>query len=516
MSVRSFRLGPGGARPVHRLGKYTLTGVLGEGAMGIVYKALDPHINRTVAIKTVRRDAVEATSPDVSATVRFRNEAQAAGRLSHPHIVPIYEYGVDGHEAYIVMEFVDGQPLTRYIAGGRLWPIHDVLGAMVQLLDALHYAHQQGVLHRDIKPANIILDQAGRLKITDFGIARIDSIELTQKSSVVGSPGYMAPERYMGDTPGRGVDVFSCGVLLYVLLTGESPFPGAMDAAMYKILYTEPVPPSRVPSSPRPVPECYDAIVARALAKQPQDRYATALAFRDALLASATGPVPTLLSAASVQSWIDPADRDGKGGAPEPAAPDAAPPGPASPPAFSTTQGMHSTLPPTGWDTDALDKLHLLLAAHLGPIAKVVVRRTARDCHDMADLVMRLADETLAPADRKLFLAQAVRAFPHAQLPEPSVFPPSQHGPGSSQFGDADATRAVAATGGTPLTPAVVEQATRLLTRHIGPIATLLARQAAAGTRTREQFFALLAERAADTVDPQVLLEELANLKPGA
>jgi serine/threonine protein kinase len=511
MSARSFRLGPGGGRPVHRLGKYTLTGVLGEGAMGIVYKAIDPHINRTVAIKTVRRGAVADFSPDDSATVRFRNEAQAAGRLSHPHIVPVYEYGLDGDEAFIVMEFVDGQPLTRYIGNGRFWPMEDVLCLMAQLLDGLHYAHQQGVLHRDIKPANLILANSGRIRITDFGIARIDSIELTQKSSVVGSPGYMAPERYAGETPGRGVDVFSCGVLLYVLLTGEAPFPGSMDAAMYKILYTEPQPPSHAQG--RTVPLCYDAIVARALAKRPEDRYATALEFREALLGTLPGPVRALVSPASVESWIDsdittataPAD------AAAPPAAGAMQPSPGAATTFPDTH-LHSTLPPTGWDNDALDKLHALLAAHLGPIAKVVVRRTARHCSDLAELVQSLADETLAPADRKLFLHQAAKAFPGAHLPEPSGFlPSSRFGPGS-QFADQDATRALPATG-TPLTPAMVEQATRLLAGHIGPIASLLARQAAASTHTQEQFFALLAERAADTVDPEKLLEQLARLK---
>ncbi|MGS0755303.1 serine/threonine-protein kinase [Roseateles sp. GG27B] len=219
-------------------GKYAVTGLLGEGAMGVVYKAFDPGIGRAVAIKTIRR----GLDGDTSLADRFANEARAVGRMNHPGIVSIYELGQTDDTAFIVMEYVEGRDLSRLLAASAALPEAYLLKLMLQLLDALEYAHARGVWHRDIKPANLIVTSEGQLKITDFGIARIESAAITQVVSTIGTPGYMAPEQYIGEQFDHRVDVFAAGVLLYRLLTGKAPFAGTGESVMYHIMHTQPQP----------------------------------------------------------------------------------------------------------------------------------------------------------------------------------------------------------------------------------------------------------------------------------
>src|SRR5438105_3599391 len=282
-----------------RLGKYPITGVLGEGAMGVVYKGFDPGIQRPVAIKTIRRQLVNDEDA-ASFAARFRNEAQAVGRMSHPGIVAIYEYGEEGDTTYIAMEFVEGRNLSQILAATPLLLEADILRVMDQLLDALDCAHRHGVWHRDIKPANLIITGRGQVKVTDFGIARIESLALTQVTSVIGTPGYMAPEQYTGTKLDHRVDIFAAGVILYRMLAGKPPFTGSPETVMYKIINENPVPPSSVVPSDHARPSDYDAVVAKALAKSPAQRFNSAAEFRQALAqaASAAGTAyePTLVT----------------------------------------------------------------------------------------------------------------------------------------------------------------------------------------------------------------------------
>ncbi|HKE92872.1 MAG TPA: serine/threonine-protein kinase, partial [Povalibacter sp.] len=181
------------SRP-QRLGKYQIRSVLGRGAMGVVYKAFDPDIRRTIAIKTFGRAASAGDSREQLFTGRFRTEAQAAGKLMHPGIVQVYEYGEQPDFAYIAMEFVEGSSLREYMTHDASFSEHDMVSLMVQLLDALAHAHANGVWHRDIKPANLLIASDGRLKIADFGISRHEHSELTQVGVIMGTPGYMPPE----------------------------------------------------------------------------------------------------------------------------------------------------------------------------------------------------------------------------------------------------------------------------------------------------------------------------------
>src|SRR5512139_2436913 len=248
-----------------RLGKYPITGVLGKGAMGVVYKGFDPVINRPVAIKTIHKALIGQDLSGSSTTARFKNEARAVGRMAHPGIVAIYEYGEDAETAYIAMEYVEGRTLSQILHGTPRPPECDILTLMDQLLAALECAHRHGVWHRDIKPANLLITNSGQLKVTDFGIARIESVVLTQITSTIGTPGYMAPEQYIGENVDHRIDIFAAGAILYGMLVGHPPFQGSAESVMYKVVNDHPVPPSKVPDAGRP--EFYDAIIARALAK---------------------------------------------------------------------------------------------------------------------------------------------------------------------------------------------------------------------------------------------------------
>ncbi len=276
------------SRPSH-LGKYEITELLGEGAMGVVYKGFDPDIRRPVALKTIRRQLTDGSDFAATIAARFRNEAQAAGRLAHPGIVGVYEYGEDGEVAYIAMEFVEGRSVASYLSSQVRFTDEDIPGLMTQLLDALGHAHAQGVCHRDIKPANVILSRGGTLKIADFGIARLDDGGLTRASTMIGTPAYMAPEQFVGNTVDARADLYSAGVLLYVLLAGRPPFTGAAESLMYKVVHEMPVPPSQIDGVLRP--PFYDAIIATALAKSPDDRYPSAGAFKQALIRAIGQPI---------------------------------------------------------------------------------------------------------------------------------------------------------------------------------------------------------------------------------
>ena len=263
-----------------KLGKYQIKRELGSGAMGVVYEAFDPLIERTVALKTIRKSLIDQ-SENQEFVLRFKREAQAAGRLTHPNIVSVYDYSEDQELAFIAMEFVQGKTLKDYFDENIRFEIKDVIHIVSQLLDALAYSHKQGVIHRDIKPANIILMADKSIKVADFGIARIESSQLTQTGAVLGTAQYMSPEQFEGHAIDNRSDLFSVGVVLYQLLTGEKPFDGASTTTiMYKVLTAEPPLPSKLNIH---ISSNLDAVVKKALAKRPDDRFQSGAEFVNAL-----------------------------------------------------------------------------------------------------------------------------------------------------------------------------------------------------------------------------------------
>lgn len=262
-----------------KLGKYEIKRELGRGAMGIVYEGFDPFIERIVAIKTIQKSLIDQSEAQ-DVLNRFRREAQASGRLTHPNIVSIYEYGEEGDVAFIAMEFITGKELKEYFDKAQRFPIKEGVNIMLQLLDALEYSHERGVVHRDIKPSNIIITKDNQIKVVDFGIARIESSDLTQVGMVLGTPAYMSPEQFKGLVADRRSDIYSTGVILYQFLTGARPFIGNPTTLMHKVLSQAPVPPSEL--NPE-VSERLNDVVKKAMSKEPEDRFQTAAEFKRAL-----------------------------------------------------------------------------------------------------------------------------------------------------------------------------------------------------------------------------------------
>ncbi len=257
------------------LGRYVLQEEVGRGSMGTVLKASDPMIERTVAIKMI--NALQIQDGSIEPRRRFLREAKAAGRLSHPCIVTIYDVGEFEDIAYIVMELLEGRSLKDVLDHGEPISLATAVQIILQTADALGFAHKQGVVHRDIKPGNLMLTKQGLVKITDFGIARIDQMSRTRTGVVIGSPRYMSPEQVSGKKADGRSDVFSLGIVLYELLTGVAPFdaprPDDFLTLMQNIVSKEPEPASRL--NPE-VPTALDAVIDRALRKNPAERYATA------------------------------------------------------------------------------------------------------------------------------------------------------------------------------------------------------------------------------------------------
>ncbi len=255
------------------LGRYELLAELGKGAMGVVYRANDPLLDRQVAIKTVSMSLDPQEMAEYEG--RFFQEAKAVGSLNHPNIVTVYDVGKSGNLAYMAMEFLQGEELRSLMATGQPLAVTRAVDIAAQVAEGLAYAHQNGVVHRDVKPANIMLSVTGRCKITDFGIARMRSAEVkTQTGIVLGSPRYMSPEQVAGKRAEPRSDIFSLGVILHEMLTGKPPFTGEdVTSVMFQIMNLVPPPPSSINAR---VPEVLDFIVAKAIAKVLDDRYAGA------------------------------------------------------------------------------------------------------------------------------------------------------------------------------------------------------------------------------------------------
>jgi eukaryotic-like serine/threonine-protein kinase len=259
-------------RQARRFGRYEIVAELGRGAVGVVYQARDPQIDRMVALKTIMLPGLDPKEEE-EYRQRFLVEAQAAGRLQHPGIVTIFDVGEDPekHDPYIVLEYVTGQSLNQLLLREKKLPLRIALQLAEEIADALDYAHTQGVVHRDIKPANILITEDGHAKIADFGIAKLNLAQFTLPGRVLGTPAYMAPEQLSGEPADGRSDLFSLGVLLYAMVTGHSAFHGnSATTVCFKVVNREPVPASAFDLG---LPPELDAVISRAMAKDPAQRY---------------------------------------------------------------------------------------------------------------------------------------------------------------------------------------------------------------------------------------------------
>ena len=395
--------------------------------MGLVYRAHDPELDRQVAIKLVRADLLEDQSRD-DFLARFRREAQAAARCAHPKIVAVYDYAVHEGQPFIAMELVDGQSLSKRLASGPPFAAAEAIDVTLQLLEALAAAHAAGIVHRDVKPANILLAHDGAVKVTDFGIARLNRSNLTRIGSMIGTLSYMSPEQCRGESVDGRADLFATGAVLHEMLTGVKAFPGSSETEVMQRLLFQP-PAALEPRDPR-ITAPLATVVARALEKNPQDRYASAREMATALVAAAVAAAPaddagTVMMASPFGVPGSPVSLPiaSRGAPSREAAPQAAPPvppalpgnpNPAASPAAErpatvwTASGTSSTgygLIPAADAASAQREL----AFFLGPIASVLVRRTAQKVATTHELWDALAAHIERAPDRAAFLRKRPR-----------------------------------------------------------------------------------------------------------
>lgn len=283
--------------PPNVIGRYEIVEELGKGAMGSVFKARDPVMGRIVAIKTIHASALNGEQSH-EYRARFEREARASAVLAHPGIVPIFDVGEHEGAPFLVMEFVEGRTLERAMRKGERFTLDRVCEIGQQIAEALDYAHRQGVIHRDVKPANILLTSrevygSERPRITDFGIAKLAQSELTTTGQLLGTPAFMPPEQFTGASIDGRADLFSLGVILYSMATGEQPFGGeTVTAVSYKVVHTEPIPPAKLNPA---IPAALETVILKCLAKNPTDRYQTGDELAQDLAALRTHPQATLI-----------------------------------------------------------------------------------------------------------------------------------------------------------------------------------------------------------------------------
>ena len=484
---------------IKKLGKYEITGVLGKGGMGTVYQGVDPIIERTVALKTIRKELLEDGQGE-GMVERFKNEARAAGRLNHPGIVAIYDYGEDEDVSFIAMEYVNGCGLNEFFReNNKKIPLGDVISIMLQLLAALDYAHEQGVIHRDVKAANLLITSDGKLKITDFGIARLDTSNLTMVGSIIGTPNSMAPEQFMGLLADRRSDVFSAGVVFYEMLTGQRPFVGNMESMASKVCYEVEAPPSSINPD---LPHAFDVVSAKSLTKLQDDRYPTARHFSEAIQKAYEGTFQSpasmtvsdqtvVLTAQAVQANMAAmrakaeraaASRSGAGPGQQTSAP---------------APGTQSMI--TSWHENTLKDVERQLAAHIGPMAKIIVRKAASATADVHELYTMLATNLDSEGARREFLGGLTRL---------GVTPPPT-GAGSGTGGTRVLTNTKLAGSIEPLSQQTIDTASRQLAKYIGPIASVMVKKAARQATSTQVFYALLADNITNLGDREKFFKDV-------
>jgi eukaryotic-like serine/threonine-protein kinase len=444
-----------------RIGRYIVENLVGIGGMGQIFKAHDPDIGRPVAIKLISTELMSGIAR-ADYIKRFRREAQAAARCAHPNIVAIYDFALHEGQPFIAMEFVHGASLRQALDAAPVMAIPDAVRIMLQVLDALSSAHDQGVVHQDVKPANIMLTPDMRVKVADFGISRFFNAEVTITTSSMGTPNYMSPEQCRGGPVDGRSDLFAAGATLFEMVAGERAFPGRNMAEVTHRIQNEPL--SMLPAPVRAVAPRLQLVLERAMGKQPEDRFDTGYEMAEALRqvfgsrgdekeeSTRVSPMPV---AGVVSSQKAPAD---------------------------ARPGTEPRL-----DADTLQALEHKLTNHVGPIARILVRTTAGRSRSIADLCSQLALTIADGAEREQFRREVDHLI---RARAPAI--------------DGAAPPAGRTTRGDRLPEYELERVQEVLAQYVGPIARVLVRRATADASSLEALWLSLsnhidspAERAA-------------------
>ncbi len=464
-----------------RVGKYRVDGIIGRGAVGIVYRGHDEQIDRPLAIKTLRHDVLTNVADRDNLLQRFAAEARSAGRCLHPNIVTVFDYVEQGGSPFIIMEHVDAGTLENVISSGTILPLRQVGEIMAQLLFALDHAHSKGVVHRDVKPANILCPSATSIKVTDFGVARFDALGLTNPNGIgaIGTPNYMSPEQFLGRPVDGRADLFSAGVILFQLLAGAKPFVANDIAELMRKLLNESPPHI---STLRPGSwEQLNGVVQHALARNPDDRFQNAGEFIDALNAAieatASDNQPPLdLTKISTETAASSGagSHSGRGLTTGPT--DQA----------DLSQTMSAKLMPS-----TLGAVEAALAKSIGPIARVVVRKASLQSTDPDMLLTSLSDQIPIESEASKFRKEAEQSIR------------ADHGVAAVQL---DAL----------ISSTDVQVASEALVPLVGPVAGVLAKRLAQTAIGHEDFYRRLAESIPDTDQRAVFLAKMQKHMPGA
>lgn len=448
------------------LGKYRIERLLGRGAMGTVYQALDPDIQRRVAIKVLHPHLLD-TSQGAALRERFRREAQAAARCHHPNIVTLFDLGREKDTDFIVSELIEGDELKSFLESGTRFSLQEIGLIIGGVLKGLAGAHAQGIVHRDIKPGNILLLNEGSVKIADFGVARLEASDLTLAGFMIGTPGYMSPEALRGEVVDQRADLYSTGVILLELLSGQRAklnplndheFDETLKAIVSGI--TPALDPALL------------AVVHQALAIDPQRRFASANDFATALT-QAMGLISLMdesLSMTLSETLIG------------------------QRPHLTNSTNANNTNAQPSWSQETLEQLGHVLATWLGPMAPRLIKHAASTKTTASSLIEELAKTVTDPEEKALFIQRARQ----------SLALDSTHGGSNTRLGGSSPTRH----------PAHITQdeLTRLqgaLTKYLGPMAAALIRRSIPKVSSRQELEQLLAENIPDTSERQAFLAEI-------
>ena len=446
------------------IGRYVVEELVGVGGMGQIYRAQDPVLRRTVAIKLISTKLMSGADR-ADYIKRFRREAEAAARCAHPNIVAVYDFALHEEQPYLAMEFVAGRSLRQLLDDAPVMDIPDAIAIMLQVLDALTSAHEQGVIHQDIKPGNIMLTTDQRVKVGDFGISKLMNVETTTIFSTIGTPSYMSPEQCRGDdvVDGRS-DIFSAGAMLFEMVAGERAFQGRNVTEVSHRIQNDTLP--LLPAHVRNAAPRLQLVLERAMGKHPADRFDTGTDMAEALrqvLREAAPDSTRIAPEARVATVVTPrAPREDSAG-----------------------RRPHPPLDPT-----LLKTVEEKLRSYVGPVARVLVQTVAARGRSAADLVAEVALSVPDEADRERFLRETASL---ARIRPPA--PPT----GGPPLSDSSGRRGVVS-----LPEQELERAQAALTQFVGPIARVLVRRAAANASSVEVLWQALsthiespAERAA-------------------